>query len=733
MNIYKTAMKRLSFLFAVLVFCIGASCADTNVRPVQELAGRLLGSSAEAFRFSIDSLDSGTTDVFRISSDGSTVDIAGNNVNSLAVGLNYYLKHCAGTSVSWYAADPVFIPERLIVPVDTVTVTARVPERFFLNYCTFGYSMPYWNEAQWERLIDWMALNGVNMPLAITGQEAVWLDVWQRYGLDAESIRSYFTGPAHLPWHRMCNIDGYQGPLPQEWIDNQTRLQKFIVKRERELGMKPVLPAFSGHVPAALKKVYPEASMTDVGKWGGFDSTYMCSYLSPDDPLFAKIQRDYIEAQTRLYGTDHLYGIDCFNEVRPPSWEPSDLRTIGNKVFASLDAADPQGMWVQMAWLFYYDRKNWTPERVEAYLDGVPRGRMKFLDYYGDFVELWPDNDGFHGHDFIWCYLGNFGGNSFIAGDHAGVKARIDKAVAEAASLTGIGSTLEGLDVNPYMYEAVFDRAWNVPLDENERIASLARRRSGDSESAREAWQILADSVYTYRIRNSQGTLDHARPAFEGNGSWVTLPKYSYDNADLARAWGKLIESADSAAGRDTYLFDLVNVGRQVLANQFIDRRDNFSRAYAARDTVEMHAAADTLLMLIDDSARLLACHRSFSMKGWIDDARNNISDNAALKDYFEKNARTLVTFWGSRSLTDYANRAYAELTDQYYGERWRRFVDAVFASVRRGEAWAQKEFDEQMRAFEAEWPDPARTAVRYLPAGDALATAAELYRKWVE
>ena len=53
-----------------------------------------------------------------------------------------------------------------------VRVEARVKDRFFLNYCTFGYTMPWWKWEDWERFIDWMALNGINMPLANTGQEA---------------------------------------------------------------------------------------------------------------------------------------------------------------------------------------------------------------------------------------------------------------------------------------------------------------------------------------------------------------------------------------------------------------------------------------------------------------------------------------------------------------------------------------------------------------------------------
>ena len=41
------------------------------------------------------------------------------------------------------------------------------------NVCTFGYTYVWWNWTRWEREIDWMVLNGVNLPLAFTGQEAI--------------------------------------------------------------------------------------------------------------------------------------------------------------------------------------------------------------------------------------------------------------------------------------------------------------------------------------------------------------------------------------------------------------------------------------------------------------------------------------------------------------------------------------------------------------------------------
>ena len=41
--------------------------------------------------------------------------------------------------------------------------------RYNMNVCTFGYSYVHWDWKRWEHEIDWMALNGINMPLAFNG------------------------------------------------------------------------------------------------------------------------------------------------------------------------------------------------------------------------------------------------------------------------------------------------------------------------------------------------------------------------------------------------------------------------------------------------------------------------------------------------------------------------------------------------------------------------------------
>ena len=46
-----------------------------------------------------------------------------------------------------------------------------VPWRYLFNSVSFSYEMAWWDWPQWEYIIDWASLQGINLPLAIGGQE----------------------------------------------------------------------------------------------------------------------------------------------------------------------------------------------------------------------------------------------------------------------------------------------------------------------------------------------------------------------------------------------------------------------------------------------------------------------------------------------------------------------------------------------------------------------------------
>ena len=49
----------------------------------------------------------------------------------------------------------------------------------------------------------------------------MWQKVWAKFGISTTELEHHFSGPSFLAWNRMGNLRGYEGPLPQSYIDDQ--------------------------------------------------------------------------------------------------------------------------------------------------------------------------------------------------------------------------------------------------------------------------------------------------------------------------------------------------------------------------------------------------------------------------------------------------------------------------------------------------------------------------------
>jgi alpha-N-acetylglucosaminidase len=705
--------------------------AINDVTPVRELISRILPQHQNDFSLEMLS-GQDNKDFFELDYVDGKVILRGNNNISLCVALNYYLKYYCNVSISWYANDAPEILEKLPAVPNKIRRVAKCRTRFFLNYCTFGYTLPWWQWKDWERLIDWMALNGITMPLAITGEEAIWYKVWRKFGLSDEQIRNYFTGPAHLPWHRMSNLDRWQSPLSMSYLKNQLELQKKILARERELNMTPVLPAFAGHVPGVLKKKFPKAKISTFSRWGGFSDEYRSYFLNPSDPLFTKIQKIFLEEQNKEISTDHVYGVDPFNEVKPPNFDVNYLSNVSKTIYSSLNDNDPLATWLMMTWIFYFEKEDWTNDRIKAFLNAVPDNKIILLDYYCENTEVWKMTDAYFGYPFIWCYLGNFGGNTMLAGNLAEIREKLSKTYTNAGkNLWGIGSTLEGFDVNQVMYDYVFETPWQTDIaDIDTWITQWANRRCGKADSNNQrAWKILATNIYTHPAMLGQATLTNARPSLKGNGSWTTNPHLDYNNEDLLHAWKLLMDC--KAVNRNSYLYDVVNVARQVLGNYFAVVRDRFSQHYYKKDIQILIQTGKELLDIIEDMDKLVSTQSSFLLGKWLDDAKK-MGVSKSDQNYYERNARTILTTWGSKgqSLNEYANRSWSGLLRGYYKKRWSMFVNDVIAATEAGKKFDEKSFYEKVTKFEWNWTKQHELYPKE-PVRDALQISQDLFNKY--
>ncbi len=728
-------MKYLSMGFLVFLF-FGFNSCKTNELKHQisyQLIERILpGKSSQFIIGDLNKEDN--KEAFELSSKNSKIIIKGTNELAIAKGFNWYLNNYCLTRVSWYKDDPIVAPDILPMVDTTVRRECRFEKRFFLNYCTFGYTMLWWQWDDWQRFIDWMALNGINMPLAITGQEAVWMDVWKDFGMTEDQIRAYFTGPAHLPWHRMGNLDGFLGPLPQDYITHQFELQKKILERERSFGMTPVLPAFAGHVPKAIKEKYPDAKITSMGSYGTGEE-YDAFFLDPMDPLFIKIQQKFLKAQTKYFGTDHIYGADPFNEMDPPDTTPEYLASVSKNIYDGMHSVDSEAIWVQMGWTFYY-MKLWKddPTRLQAMIQAVPENKMIILDYFAEKEEVWRNTHAWYGAPYIWCYLGNFGGNTEMAAPIKEVAQRLLKTENDPdhGKLTGIGSTLEGFGVNRFMFEWLFEYAWDKNVTNVDQwITKYAQTRTKNNDQiVEEAYRKLIDLVYNDQVSGvATGSLMQARPFLTGLKGYQRPNKYDYK--ELTDILTLMLSANEKSLQSNEYQKDLVVVTKQILDNLIVPLRKKINEAYVSKDTVELEKQIKIFIAVMDDQDRLLATQPEFLLGKWIHDARQFGNDPAG-KAYYEKDACVLLTTWGNEGneIIDYASRDLSGLISSYYKVRWEMFFDKLRVSLKNNVPLNMNSIDKEMAHFEWNWTNQ-RHQLSNEPHGNPLELVREIHKKY--
>eukprot|EP01113_Clastostelium_recurvatum_P033265 TRINITY_DN437_c0_g1_i1.p1 TRINITY_DN437_c0_g1~~TRINITY_DN437_c0_g1_i1.p1 ORF type:complete len:814 (-),score=188.09 TRINITY_DN437_c0_g1_i1:60-2501(-) len=736
-------MRAPASCLLVVLLALCAACARGDpISTVEGMMTRLLGSAwVGKFNVSLINADKSTGhDVFEIQTyPNNHVELRGNNGVALASALNWYLKYSCNSQVSW-GVNNTGVQISLPSPLPNtypqgMSMASPVKYRYYMNVCTVSYSAAWWDWERWEWEIDWMALNGVNLPLAFTGQEYVWRSLWRQLGLTADETQDYFSGAAFLAWTRMGNLRNWAGPLTDNWIDMQMKLQLQILERVRAFGMTSVLPGFSGRVPQAISRIFPQANVSQLNDWNGFKGNYCCDFfIQPNDPTFLKIGSLFIQELIKVYGTDHVYNADTFNEMRPPTNSTTYLHDSSAFVYHAMAQADPKAIWLMQGWLFVNERDFWNDVTIPAYLSGVPNDSLVILDLFSDARPIYPDTKSYYGKPFVWNMLLNFGGNRGLYGNMSRISTGPLEALAMPGStMIGTGMTPEAIENNPVMFDLMSEMGWRkTPFDLNTWVGQYATRRYGvNSAVAVQAWTLLHNSVYV-KDTIIQGLFTY-RPSLTMNVDT------SYSNATgLVDAW-RLLLSLDAefkTKPPGTYLYDLVDVSRQVLTNLFYDTYLMFANEYKRFQTngtdtkAEVSRLGDQLLGMIEDLDTLLSSDPNFLLGRWIASARSWATNSEEGANY-EFNARNQITLWGpTGEINDYAAKHWGGLVRGYYLPRWTLFVSRVNISVQTGKPFDDGQYNSDILAWEQAWgrrTDPFPTN----PQGDTIAIAKTLLSKY--
>ncbi|MFG6686052.1 alpha-N-acetylglucosaminidase [Mariniflexile sp. HNIBRBA6329] len=711
-NMFSSLKIPFRIFIALFSLCFNTSCKNSEeTKSAFVVLENLIGDRASEFELKIvKNNQSDDADWFKIKSTANSVIIQGTSNTTICYAAYHFLKDIGAASVSW-EGNRVNLPETW--PIYSKTGNTPFKFREYLNACVFGYTTPWWDWDRWSQEIDWMALHGINLPTALEGQEIVWQQLWREYGLSDSQLQEHFAGPAFLPWQRMGNINSHAGPLPQEWINKKSDIQKKILQKMRMLGMHPVVPAFSGYVPKAFAEQHSNSKISELSAWsgGGFASTYL---LDPKDPLFKEIGKRFIELYSDLYGKSDFYLADSFNEIEPPvskEHKNEELSDYGKIIYETIDEAAPGSTWVMQGWLFGHDKEFWTKEATMAFLDKVPDDRLIIQDYANDRYKVWENQEAFYGKQWTYGYVHNYGGSNPVYGDlgfyNNELKSILNR--ANKGNLVGYGVMPEGLNNNSVVYEYIYDLPWAKGQEpvRNWLKTYLNARYGKTPEPVFKAWQLLLESVYSTKYWETRWWESRAGAYLFFKRPTLTITAFNGNLGDkekLKQALDILTSQSKNFDKNSLFHYDLLEASRQYYSLTIDDLLMECVKAYDEKEIEK----GDFLLSEIQKNAfkidDMLSGQPLNNLNYWLTSAWNYGNSSETSKIYL-KNAKMLITMWGGEGhLNDYASRSWKGMYKEFYWPRWNMFLEALRESVLNNTPFDELKERELIKEWETKW-----------------------------
>eukprot|EP01083_Nonionella_stella_P003952 11370_1 len=650
--------------------------------------------------------------------------IEGNSIPSITSGLSYFLATHWMVSISWNGdnMDCLLDEDYLTLVMEntphplSIYASRTFEYTYYKNPCTDSYSMVWWDWDRWEKELDWMALQNINLLLLPTLNELIEYELYTaHYGLSVDELTTYFVGPAFLAWFRMGNLRGWPPYYTSDehrllsmtpgWLQQQLILSYRIIARCIELGIDLILPGFSGHVPTAFTH-YVKGDFYDGSRWFGMPNelTHL-KFLDPTDELFVtvgleyqRIQYDIISSFLAIKRSNTIFlWLDQFNELTPKSDKLEYLKKSGENQLRSLQLKEYSSKikWTIQGWMFVHMRRYWSNDKIQHYLGGIGGDDILILDLIAEKGSIAKNSDYFFGHNYIWCFLHNFGGGAGLSGNLQNIFDTLSNH-SRNEHWRGIGISMEGIHNNPMLYHAVLYHSFKVENEANTMdvfVAKYISSRYGKvifNAQILDMWKALHELIYnsvqgkwsvTKSLivkRPSQGIVSGVSE-FDSNyiagktasGFQTTLVDYPV--CKLFLIWERFVmfaqESRDKVLQSKTFANDIAEITRQLLS-------DMFQQMFLLWRVNESRRLEEVMLGIIDDIDATLSDFKYFRLDEWIQNARM-FGDSKEEKDYFEWNARNLITRWGPNAeINDYASRQWNGLMSNYYKIRWMRFFN---------------------------------------------------------
>jgi alpha-N-acetylglucosaminidase len=150
------------------------------------------------------------------------------------------------------------------------------------------------------------------------------------------------------------------------------------------------------------------------------------------------------------------------------------------------------------------------------------------------------------------------------------------------------------------------------------------------------------------------------------------------------------LKNAEQFKNNELFVNDLIEIAVfhfSALADQHASRLRIWVRQ---RDYEKAGQEMQRLKKLVSHIDEMLSGHSLYSLDRWINLARS-WGLNANQKDYYEEDAKRIITYWGAH-LSEYSARLWSGLVKNFYLPRW----DAWYEAHKNGTPFNIREWEQQ-------------------------------------
>lgn len=276
-----------------------------------------------------------------------------------------------------------------------------------------------------------------------------------------------------------------------------------------------------------------------------------------------------------------------------------------------------------------------------------------------------------------------------------------------------------------------------------------------------DAWALLVTSAYSQDLSVQDGTGVPHLGAEEGWSFAKDQHTPTETMCQIYTAWSKLLDASAKIKVAEPFRYDLVNTGREVLAQLAGPAGHNFSTAIhnaaGKLDAAVIKRTGAFYAQVLDDLDALLATDTAFQLGPWIQMAKTFAAENGvedcvpsstsgwptitSCVKFYEWNARSQLTTWNPTPLgskipggpIDYASKHWSGLVSDYYGNRVTITMNQALSDAAAGKALDSGALDTLMGQHAYNWttatnPYPTESVGDFVDVSKAMMSK---YKSW--